>query len=179
MQAYQHLYCVIEVPDVTFWNGVTCLLFLFCKKLEPSVRAMNDAGIVFQCYTRRSQLETDLVISQTKQCFWNNHESAPAFKGNFSLTVSPGVSPVYLDRCVTVVPTAARISAADAKRGTTDGARIRRSSFLVVPRFLQEPGLLEAVPYFDHCSQQSRTVGNGFYVFLKAYLANIMPDRSS
>ncbi|GBL56657.1 hypothetical protein AVEN_15308-1, partial [Araneus ventricosus] len=51
---------------------------------------------------------------------------------------------------VTVVRTAARISAADSIRCAT---AIRRSSLSEVPRGRPEPGLLEAVPSLDHCCQ--------------------------
>src|SRR5215813_9137220 len=61
--------------------------------------------------------------------------------------------------CVTVVPTAEQISAADtAVQCTTAIRRIWQPSFSVVVHGHLEPGLLDVVPSSDHCCQQSCTV---------------------
>ena len=60
--------------------------------------------------------------------------------------------------CVTVVPTAARMFAADAVQYVTAVCRIRRYSPSVETRGRPEPDLLEEVPSLDHCSQQTCTV---------------------
>ncbi|GFW44857.1 uncharacterized protein TNCV_4511711 [Trichonephila clavipes] len=61
-------------------------------------------------------------------------------------------------RCVTVVPTTARLSASAAVGCTTSARRIRRTSLSVVTRGTTEPSLLEAVIYLNLCCQQSLTV---------------------
>ncbi|GFY15964.1 hypothetical protein TNCV_1286091 [Trichonephila clavipes] len=63
------------------------------------------------------------------------------YRSNYQTDVWDNAESVSADkvRCVTVVPTAARISAADAVRCTTATRRITRSSPSVVSRGRQEP----------------------------------------
>ncbi|GFT85440.1 hypothetical protein TNCV_497871 [Trichonephila clavipes] len=63
------------------------------------------------------------------------------------------VNGLYFPTSVIVVPTAARISAADAVKCATAVLRIRQP-----PRSHPVPGPLEAVPSLDHCSRQFCTV---------------------
>ncbi|GFW60137.1 uncharacterized protein TNCV_1389501 [Trichonephila clavipes] len=86
--------------------------------------------------------QTEMVWSQ-----WNT-----SYRG--CLTGScPGSNLFLTVGCVTMVPTAARISAADAVRCATATRRIWRSSFSVVARGYPETGLLDLLS-LDLCSQQ-------------------------
>ncbi|GFS89223.1 hypothetical protein TNCV_1259571 [Trichonephila clavipes] len=59
---------------------------------------------------------------------------------------------------VTVLPTAAQISAADSVQCATAIRQTQPSSLSVVSRSYLETSLFEAVFSFDHCYQQSRTM---------------------
>ncbi|GFW40221.1 HTH_48 domain-containing protein [Trichonephila clavipes] len=64
LQACMH--SVTQVPNVTLWCRVPCLLHLLCQLRGRSILAVDDARVAIQWYHIRAQFETDLVISQAK-----------------------------------------------------------------------------------------------------------------
>ncbi|GBN09855.1 hypothetical protein AVEN_59526-1 [Araneus ventricosus] len=92
--------------------------------------------------------------------------------------ICPGSNRFATVCCVTVVPTATRISAADAVRCAAAIRRTRWSFLSAVPRGRTKPSLLEAVPSLDQCCQQSCTV-NTFLSSLSAMSRKENPPSRS
>ncbi|GFX01790.1 hypothetical protein TNCV_1021931 [Trichonephila clavipes] len=106
------MYCVIQVPNVTLWYGVPCLLSI----LQRSLLVVDDSGVAFKRDPIFSQLETDQLILQAKvtcqhsvECFPLQQKSevsvfgiirmsAPAVIGNWSPDLNSSVDPVCLGR---------------------------------------------------------------------------------
>ncbi|GFV44050.1 hypothetical protein TNCV_3571711 [Trichonephila clavipes] len=95
--------------------------------------------------------QTDVQICN--QCVRYDHESYFLLPETARQTLVPVVV-----HCVTVVPTAARISATDTMRCTTTLRQIKLSSIPVVPPGQQESDALEAVSSHADCFQQPYTV---------------------
>ncbi|GFX81905.1 hypothetical protein TNCV_2571051 [Trichonephila clavipes] len=134
------------------YAGCTCSVKI--GTVSAGCVCVDDAGVVIQRYSIRALLETAAA--------WHHWGRKRQWLGLSGIHATghlarscPSSNRFLTARCVTLIPTAARISTADA-------VRCGPSSFSVMPLGRSEPGLL--VTTLDNSSQQSCTVDT-FQVF--------------
>ncbi|GFV06051.1 hypothetical protein TNCV_3143421 [Trichonephila clavipes] len=151
--------------------------------LGRSVLAVDDAGVVIQCYPIRTQLETDLVIVQAKNSVRQTHghhcTKAAFIRKRITSSLHPPMSSASPSDCkrqwlgvngthkLQLVQPISYSSLCHCSTNCSSNFCRRRSMMhhsrtpntlnfsSVVPCGILEPGHLEAVQSLDYCSQQS------------------------